>query len=41
MGSNSLAGEAAVLWEKTYELFPENQAAFGEIEAHLWDGLRK
>ena len=38
--ADSLAGEAAVLWEKTYEPFSENQAAFGEMEAHLWEGLR-
>ena len=39
--ADSLVGEATVLWEKTYEPFPENQAALDEMEAHLWDGLRK
>ena len=39
--ADSLAGEAAVLWEKTYEPFPEDPAVFDEIEAHLWEGLRK
>ncbi len=39
--ADSLAGEATVLWEKTYEPFPDSPAVFGEIEAHLWNGLRK
>lgn len=39
--ADSLVGEATVLWEKTYEPFPENQAALDEMEAHLWDGLRR
>ncbi|MBQ9325865.1 MAG: hypothetical protein IJ246_08845 [Clostridia bacterium] len=38
--ADSLAGEATVLWEKTYEPFPENPAVFDEMEAHLWEGLR-
>ncbi len=38
--ADSLAGEATVLWEKTYEPFPEDSGAFDEMEAHLWDGLR-
>ena len=39
--TESLEGEATVLWEKTYEPFPENPAAFEEMEARLWEGLRK
>ncbi len=39
--TESLAGEAKVLWEKTYEPFPENPDVFDEMEAHLWEGLRK
>ena len=38
--TDGLAGEAAVLWEKTYDPFSENPDAFDEMESHLWDGLR-
>ena len=39
--ADSPAGDATVLWEKTYEPFPENPAVFDEMEMHLWEGLRK
>ena len=38
---DGLAGASEVLWEKTYEPFPEGPEAFDEMEAHLWDGLGK
>ena len=38
--TDGLVGEATVLWEKTYEPFPEDPGASDEMEAHLWDGLR-
>ena len=33
------AGADEILWEKTYEPFPEDAGVFDEMEAHLWEGL--
>ncbi len=34
-----MVGEAEVLWEKTYEPFPEDASAFDEMNEHLMEGL--
>ena len=36
---DGIAGAAEVLWETTYEPFPEDPAVFDEMNAHFWEGL--
>ncbi|MBQ8136697.1 MAG: hypothetical protein IJ174_04610 [Clostridia bacterium] len=38
---DGLVGASEILWEKTYEPFPDDPAAFAEMEARLWEGLRE
>ncbi len=38
---DGLVGDSTVLWEKTYEPFPEDPAVFEDMEARLWEGLRQ
>ena len=38
---DGLAGASTVLWEKTYEPFPEDPGVFAEMERRLWEGLRE
>jgi hypothetical protein len=36
---NPSLGEAVIIWEKTYDSFPENQEDFYEMQTQLWNGL--
>ncbi len=38
-GTDATAEDSDILWEKTYEPFPEDASVFEEINAHLWEGL--
>ena len=38
-GSGEAGEEPEILWEKTYDPFPEDAAVFDEMEARLWEGL--